>query len=236
VIRQAHSYMVGAVSGTALIAAAIVATVLLVSAQAFRDWPLTGLPDLIGGDDSGAVAKGRSTGSIPAGASGAVGAFAAAKGLAGAGTGNASDQQQNASTGSPAGNAPVAATPPGSPATGDPGDGSSPAGSATPSASAPSKSPVPGGGGGNGGGGGQTSDGGSGSGSSTSGQVTKVVNDTVSGVDKATGGVLGETGVTKATEDVVNGVAGPESTVGKTVDKVVDTVGGAVGGLLGGDK
>ena len=44
-VRQAHTYLVGAVSGTALIAAAVVAFVLLVSAQAFRDWPLPGLPD-----------------------------------------------------------------------------------------------------------------------------------------------------------------------------------------------
>jgi len=36
--------------------------------------------------------------------------------------------------------------------------------------------------------------------------------------------------VTKVTEEVVDGVAGPESTVGKTVDKVVDTVGGLLGG------
>ncbi len=42
-IRQAHTYLAGAVSGTALIAVAIVAFVLLVSAQAIRDWPLGGL-------------------------------------------------------------------------------------------------------------------------------------------------------------------------------------------------
>jgi hypothetical protein len=56
--------------------------------------------------------------------------------------------------------------------------------------------------------------------------VASTVNDTVSGVDSATGGALGETGVTKVTEEVVNGTAGPETPVGKTVDKVTDSVGG----------
>ena len=42
-IRQAHTYLAGAVSGTALIAVAVVVFVLLVSLQALRDWPLAGL-------------------------------------------------------------------------------------------------------------------------------------------------------------------------------------------------
>ncbi len=41
-IRQAHTYLVGAVSGTALIAAAVATFVMLVSLQALRDWPLAG--------------------------------------------------------------------------------------------------------------------------------------------------------------------------------------------------
>lgn len=225
--------MVGAVSGTALIAAAVVAAVLLVSAQAFRDWPLAGLPDLGGGEESSAVADGQPATDRSSGAASAAAGEGATKRLAESRGGDASDQQ-SALTGSPPGSGPVAVAPPGSPAAGNRGDGSTPAGNATPSASTPSKSSAPGGGGGDGGGG-QAPDGG-GSGSSTSGQVTKTVNDTVSGVDQATGGVLGETGVTKVTEDIVSGGAGPESTVGKTVDKVVDTVGGTVGGLLGGNK
>jgi hypothetical protein len=60
--------------------------------------------------------------------------------------------------------------------------------------------------------------------------VTGAVNNTVSGVDQTLGGTLGDTGVTKVTEEVVNGVAGPESTVGETVDKVAETVGGLLGG------
>ena len=49
-------------------------------------------------------------------------------------------------------------------------------------------------------------------------------------VDQAvTGGALEDTGVTEVTEEVVNGVAGPESTVGKTVDETVKTVEGVLG-------
>ena len=62
---------------------------------------------------------------------------------------------------------------------------------------------------------------------------TETVNDTVDEVDQAAlGGDPRRTGVTGVTEGVVNGVAGPESTVGKVVDETV----GAVGGLLGGGK
>src|SRR3954452_22722873 len=52
-IRQAHTYLAGAVSGTALVAAAVVAFVMLVSFQALRDWPLAGIS--LGGDDSAAT-------------------------------------------------------------------------------------------------------------------------------------------------------------------------------------
>jgi hypothetical protein len=66
--------------------------------------------------------------------------------------------------------------------------------------------------------------------------VTGTVNDTVSGVDEATGGALGKAGVTQVTEEVVDGVAGPESPLGKTVDKTVDKVRDTVGGLLDGGQ
>jgi len=60
--------------------------------------------------------------------------------------------------------------------------------------------------------------------------VTGAVNDTVDGVDGVVGGSLEETGVSEVTEKVVDSVAGPESTVGKTVDEAVGkTVDEAVG-------
>jgi hypothetical protein len=63
--------------------------------------------------------------------------------------------------------------------------------------------------------------------------VAGTVNDTVSKVDEAAlGGALGESGVTEATEGVVNGVAGPESVVGQVVDEAA----GAVGGIVGGNR
>ncbi len=60
--------------------------------------------------------------------------------------------------------------------------------------------------------------------------MTGTVDKTVSGVDQATGGALGKTGVTQTTEEVVDGAAGPESALGKTVDKTKETVGGLLGG------
>ena len=51
-IRQARTYLFGAVSATSLIVAAVVAFVALVSLQALRDWPLAGLAE----GDSGTAA------------------------------------------------------------------------------------------------------------------------------------------------------------------------------------
>ena len=55
-IRQAHTYLAGAVSGTVLIAAAVAVFVLLVSVQAARDWPFAGL---VGGDDDASTSSRR---------------------------------------------------------------------------------------------------------------------------------------------------------------------------------
>jgi len=72
-----------------------------------------------------------------------------------------------------------------------------------------------------------------GGGGSTTAKVTETVNSTVDTVDETlTGGALKEAGVTGLTEEVVEGVVGPESVVGKTVDETLN----AVGGLLGGKK
>src|SRR6185295_746814 len=110
---------------------------------------------------------------------------------------------------------------------------SSGGGAAGPAAPSTSSSSAGGGNAGGGGGGGQVSlpgTGGAGTGQSTSGAVTGAVNDTVSGADQTLGGALCNTGGTKVTEEVVSGVAGPESPVGETVDKVAETVGGLLGG------
>ena len=238
-IRQAHTYLAGAVSSTALVAAAVVAFVMLVSFQALRDWPLAGIG--IGGDDSAAVGSSApvsGSAQSPAEARGAndTAGPVVAKGSTRNGNGRSAAQQGNqvaidasptATTGSPTAEAPPSAPAGQGGSAGAPND--SPIGSA-------SSSPTPGGGG-NGGGGGSNpatetpsgSPAGSG-GQSTSGAVTGTVNKTVSGVDEATGGVLGSTGVTETTEKVVESVAGPESTVGKTVDEAVKTVGGLLGG------
>ncbi|MFL5899662.1 MAG: hypothetical protein ACJ75S_00465 [Solirubrobacterales bacterium] len=207
-IRQAHTYLAGAVSGTALIGAAVVTFVMLVSLQALKDWPLAGIG---GGGDSAAVSTGQ-----PASGTGnaASGAGAAAARAAGNGA-NRADRRPggvDALRGQLGGNAAGGTSP-------APSGGEAPSGGA---GSTPS-STSGGGSGGSGSGGGST---GSGSGQSTSGAVTGAANETVSGVDQATGGALGSTGVTKVTEETVNGVAGPESRAGKTVDEVVKTVGG----------
>ena len=57
-IRQAHTYLAGAISGTALIGAAVVAFVLLVSLGALRDWPLAGIG---GGGEDATVSEDSST-------------------------------------------------------------------------------------------------------------------------------------------------------------------------------
>jgi hypothetical protein len=229
-IRQAHGYLAGAVSGSALIGAAIVAFVVLISLQALRDWPLAGL----GGGDSGSVSSGR-----PAAGGGAPSGVRIAEG-AGTATPSTHGPAGRHGEGSTAGNVGLGASP--SPSTETPpaeaptsGGGGNVGGSPgrTPSsAGSVSDHSGDGGRGGSGPQGGSGESAGSGSSGSTSGAVTGAVDETVKGVDEATGGALGEAGVTGVVEETVNGVAGPESPVGKTVDKTTE----AVGGLLGGDR
>ncbi len=232
-IRQAHTYLAGAVSGTALIGAAVVAFVLLVSVQALRDWPLAGIG---GGGDSTAVSDGR-----PAAAGDVAGAASPGVAVSPAGSRADSAKRSQAAgngpdTGLRGGNAAVG-TPPSAPLTEAPAPDtpvSTPTAGGGPAnpPSAPSSSSKAGAGSGSvtqaGGGAGS----GSGSGQLTSAAVTDTVNKTVAGVDGVAGGALGNAGVTQVTEQVVSGVAGPESTVGKTVDKVTE----AVSGLLGGNR
>ena len=227
-VRQAHTYLVGAVSGATLIAIAIAAFVLLVSAQVFGDWPIAGL----GGSKETAVERGQQLGAAaPSGSdsTGRTASGAAPAAPAGADAGRAADAPRGG-----AGAAPAGAAGGGDAAAGggsQDGSGDSPA-TGPESAGVPSAPSGGGSSGGSGGSGGSGSGGGGGGGgattaSSPSQAVTETVNKTVTTVDQTvTGGALEETGVTGVTEEVVNGVAGPESAVGKTVDGVAGTVGG----------
>ncbi|MGH2938978.1 MAG: hypothetical protein ACRDPE_12760 [Solirubrobacterales bacterium] len=283
-IRQAHTYLVGALSGVVVIGIAIAAFVVLVSAQVFHDLPipalsssdqkavsqgkaLTGLPDR-GAANTGGVATGASPSQALADAT------PAPAGQTGANNSQPqANRQANNATPTRGGTGPaeVVETSPTTSTGGDEGSsgqgGGNTGGSNNSQPSSTSKSPSssnPGsvGGnnsnsssgtsGGNGGsgngtptttsGGGAPSTGTSGGGTTTSPPatpvttakpsetVTEAVNGTVGTVDEALGGTLSESGVTKVTEEVVEGVAGPESVVGKTVDGVGEVVGGLVGG------
>jgi hypothetical protein len=231
-IRQAHTYLVSAMSGATLIAIAIVAFVLLVSAQVFRDWPIAAL----GGGNKPHISDSRVT-SSPSAATTTTAAGAdksAAQRSAGSRAdggetnGAATDQTQVSDSGLAPSAGPTATTSPveSGDQTGSGGD----QGSNT-TASAPAQNP-----GGSGSGQSSSSTGGnSGSGSSTAstptGKLTETVHNTVNQVDETvTGGALEKSGVTQATEGVVNGVVGPESPVGKAVDGAVETVTGLLGG------
>lgn len=288
-IRQAHTYLVGALSGVVVIGIAIAAFVVLVSAQVFHELPL---PALSSSDQTAAAVSTNKAvtapdGGVVASSTGGVGTPRTTPGNANPGP--SGGPQGTDANGAPAGGAERrdsanAATPTRdatgpaeavetAPSATNGGDrGSSEVGGKTsspkhtqPSSNpqSPSSSNSGSSGGGNppastgtsGSNGGATSTPPSSSGSSggapttgTGGStttsppatpvttakpsetITETVNGTVGAVDEATGGTLSETGVTKVTEEVVNGVAGPESVVGKSVDGVGEAVGGLVGG------
>ena len=215
-IRQAHTYLVSAMSGATLIAIAIAAFVLLVSAQVFRDWPVAALGS---GDDSASVSKAKPVGPTPPAAAGATagpGASAATRaggGKSAAGGGSTPTAAPEESEG-------------GGTNGGEAAGGGGPGGTGTGSPASPAPSPADTSAGGAGGGSGSTT-------TSTAGKVTETVNGTVNQVDETvTGGALNEAGVTPVTEGVVNGVAGPESPIGKVVDETA----GAGGGVLPGSR
>lgn len=222
-VRQAHSYLAGAVSSTVLIASAVLAFVLLVSVQAFRDWPVSGL-GLGGGDRDVSVSSGQAASVGPAlrpthaRAVGKAGAAASGHVFADGGASVPGRSGSIAQRNGLGGGSPGTATPRGATSPGE--SGSSSVGDSPPTGSAPG--PASGGGPGSPG----TGAGGGSAGSSPSAGVTGAVDNTVSKVDETVGGALGETGVTKLTEGVVNRVAGPQSAVGHEVDEAVSTVGG----------
>jgi hypothetical protein len=235
-VRQARNYMVGAMSGAGLIAAAVVAFVVLVSALVFEDLPVAGLVG--GGDEPSVSANERAaTGATVAGATVGLGSPAAGAAAGGAGSAQGDGSGRSGDQGAPGVQGSAQQSPAGGGGTttgsGGNGGGSSPAattGSNGGSGGGATGTASSGGGSGSGGG----SEGGGTTTSSTSGKVTSTVNETVNQVDQtATGGALESTGVTQTTEEVVYGVAGPESAVGKTVDETVKTVEGVVGGLTG---
>ena len=209
-IRQAHGYLAGAVSGTVLIAIAAIGFVLLVTTQALRDWPIDGL-GLGGGDDETSLSVGEPVSEE----TDAAGVAAAADG-ADAGSGDGPERRGGAGVGPTGGGA---ATSPAAPVSSAP-TGSTPDGGGT----AGGNTGGPGGGSARGGGqGGST-----GGGSSPSGGAAQTVKDVVSGVDTVTGGTVGEPAVTEVADDVFDATAGPDSVVGNTVDKATETVGGLV--------
>jgi hypothetical protein len=224
VIRQAHTYLVGAVGGATLIAIAIVVFVLLVSAQVFRDWPIAALGD--GGDDAPAVSESRAVDDAAAATAATPGPASPPVPPAGGdgadGGGAASGLGGGASGGEGGGGAPAGS-----------GGGSEDGGDGADTVAVPQG---PASGGGSASDGGAVGAGGAGAGnaaSSPSAQVTKAVEDAVTKVDEtATGGALDDSGVTDATEGVVEGAVGPESAVGQTADGAAD----AVGGLLPGQR
>ncbi|HEV7562761.1 MAG TPA: hypothetical protein VGO24_04605 [Solirubrobacterales bacterium] len=231
-IRQAHTYLVGAMSGATLIAIAIVAFVLLVSAQVFRDWPIAALGDSgsphISDARTASPAAAAGTATAPAGAgaakSGSSGSGASAKGAGKAKPSVAGGDL--ATSEDPTGPAEAPSGGEG----GGPGDSGNQAGSNPPTSSPAGSAPGPSGQGSSPSSPGGGSSSGGGTASTPSAKVTETVNNTVNQVDETVaGGSLGKTGVTEAAQGVVNGVAGPESPVGKVVDETVKTVGGLLG-------
>src|SRR3954453_7305754 len=75
-IRQARTYLVGAMSGASLIAIAIVVFVVLVSTQVFGDFPIAGLVG--GGEADVSTAKEAAAPAVGAGATAGKGAAKAA--------------------------------------------------------------------------------------------------------------------------------------------------------------
>jgi hypothetical protein len=231
-IRQARTYLVGAMSGASLIAVAIAVFVLLVSTQVFGNFPV---PGLLGGDDRPSVSKATEVAAPIAGGTGAT--SGAAEGATAGGKGGAAGKGGGGSGGGSAdltgqgGSAQPGGSGGGEGGSAGGGEAGGGEGGSAPSGSGGSGSSSSGGSSGGGGGGGSEGSGGGGTTtSSPSSKVTSTVNETVNQVDETvTGGALEETGVTGVTEEVVENVAGPESTVGKVVDGTTETVEGILG-------
>jgi hypothetical protein len=236
VIRHSQSYLFGAISGTAVLAAAVVFFVLLVSAQAVRDWPISDIT-IGGGSDSSSVAPAESVtgeGTAPAavGLSGpvtgapAAGAGDTAAGAAGGtdavrrnGAGNNRDSQAvgggRGVESSPATEQPQTSSPT------PPSTGSTPSSGSAPVSPAPSTG---------GGGDSNTATPGNTAPPAVSGAGTKVARSVTKTVRDISGAATPPapspvSNVTSGVAEVVNGSAPPPSG-GDTIDKVKGVIGG----------
>lgn len=249
-IRQAHTYLVGALSGTVLIGVAIAVFVVLVSTQVFTNWPVSlgsGAPAKTEVSDARSASDGTAAagqGAFAAAKARAIAAAAARRDSAAAAAARRGGKANVDAIGRVAharavtsslenpiegGEAPAD--------TGGSHEGAS-GGSPSPASPAPTPAPTAGGGGPEGvketgtptsGGGGKESP--TPTPKTVTEAVTETVHETVNGVtETVTGSPPPATGVTEVTEEVVNGVAGPESVVGHTVDEATKGVGGVLGG------
>jgi hypothetical protein len=249
VIRQAHTYLVSALSGVTLIGIGIAVFAVLVSAQVFHDWPVAGL----GGHDDKAAVSPANPVSRPVDATvngAAAGRTATTAGSTKAATAtptarHAKHRRAAVTDGTQVADTAAGPTVTGTPATsggressgGNSGSPSSqPSSSSTQSSSSTSSNAGSGSSSGSSG----SSGGKSGGTTTTPVEVPKAptptpegvsegLKETVNNVNEVVGGTLESTGVTGVTEKVVEGVVGPESVVGKTVNGVGEVVGGLVG-------
>lgn len=204
-IRQARSYLAGAVSATALVSLAVVAFVVLVSLQALRDWPLAGLAT---GSEKGTSASnarpasGNATQPVAAGAGSAT-----AKATAPSAGGGGAGPQEEAGAEEAHATIPVADQPAGG---SEGSQAQSPGGSPQPSASS---SP-------------------SGAGQQTPPSVPPSVGSTVEDTVSGAGQVVNETvtGAGQAVEGVVGGAGDSSSPIGRATSQVTEVTDALLGG------
>lgn len=192
-IRQAQSYLAGAATSAALLAAAITTFVLLASFAAFRDWPTPGaggpdepVPSIAGGAPAEAAAGALSPAPDFVAASAPVGPPLTAGGTAGTSAFFEGAPPPGESGGPTPPRGPIGPLP-------EPGP-TPPSGVSIPAP--PPQAP------------------------STSGQVAGTVNNTVSQVDQTLGGTLGQLGVTQTVHSATSGLVGPGSAGGQALDGV----------------
>lgn len=201
-IRQARSYLAGALSATALIAIAVVCFVVLVFLQALHSWPLAGSPEASGAEEGAraplAAKRTRPSPKRATALAGPAGRRVAATSRAGLGaaTGPTAGPPAGAQDGTS-----LAAGPPQSPQPASSGGGGQGA-----TRSIQQAVPLE--------------------------TATGAVTGTVAEVERTAGGVeqtAGETGVASTAGTTVQEVEGAGSTVDGAVRKVTESVDGAVG-------